>query len=582
MILGIDLGTTNSVCAYYGKKPDGTQGPILIRNSLQEVLTPSIVALNDAGQTVVGKIAREIQVVHPERCASVFKRYMGSEREITLGKQKFSAISLSALVLNSLKMDAEAALGHKVEEAVITVPAYFNDHARKATIEAGQLAGLKVHRILNEPTAAAIAYGIHEAQVDTTAIVIDLGGGTFDVSVIERFEGVLEIRSSSGESFLGGEDFTNALIKLVLDSQKLLYEKTEFESPKLFSRLRQQCEQAKIQLSRQPQYEIRIPNKKGEYSDDSPTFAITQAMFEQTTNSVLSRVQLPIMRALGDAKLTPKDMQQVILVGGATRMLPLQKLVREMFQQEPQCHLNPDEVVAIGAAIQAGIVGRNEQLDDYVVTDVAPHTMGIEVSKELGDNQVSGYFTPIINRNTTIPVSKSHLFNTIHPYQDRVLVRIFQGESRKVQDNHLLGEFPLTGFPASADTQSFSVRFTYDLNGILEVEATILATGNKVAKVINNKHNPMSSHEIKQALIAMQSLKVNYREDQANQYLLKRAERIYQEIPLDMRNQLEHLLVAFERALETTELDLITEVREQLNQFIKPFDGEADGSDSEF
>ncbi len=334
-----------------------------------------------------------------------------------------------------------------MQRAVITVPAYFNDRQRKATINAGRIAGLQVERIFNEPTAAALAYGFHEAREDQVLLIFDLGGGTFDVSVVELFEGVLEVRASSGESFLGGEDFTRTLAARVLEMHGQTFERTELDAPQLISRLIQQCEVAKCRLSRQDSAVVRLPDRRGEFHDDSPQATVTRAQFETWTRHILARIELPIRRVLGDARLKREDVGQTLLVGGATRMAMVIDRVTDLLGKPPQRRLNPDEVVARGAAVQAGLIARDESVRDLVVTDVAPFTLGVEVSKRLGHEHRSGYFLPVIERNTTIPVSRVQRLSTLEPNQTAIQVKIYQGEGRRVEDNLFLGEFELAGIP---------------------------------------------------------------------------------------------------------------------------------------
>lgn len=410
-IIGIDLGTTFSAVAWMSK--DGAK---LIPNALGDVLTPSVVGIDLKGNLLVGRAARELQVVSPERCAAVFKRSMGTDWKTTLADREFTPEKLSSLVLMSLKQDAEAFFGEPVQQAVITVPAYFNEFQRKSTIRAGEIAGLKVHRILNEPTAAAIAYGWHggakipavpqqdsnegtsssddsELDSDTkTIVVLDLGGGTFDVSVVELFEGTLEVKASSGETFLGGEDFTQTLMARVLELCGMPFEQTELRHPKLVSRLRQECEQAKRRLSAQDEVSIRIPDQQGELNEKSPTFTVTRSQFEQWTSHILNRIELPIRRALGDAGIKRSAINELILVGGATRMPLVVQRVAELFDRTPTCRLNPDEVVALGAAVQAGLFANNESVEDLVVTDVAPFTMGVAISRDIGGQRQDNFF----------------------------------------------------------------------------------------------------------------------------------------------------------------------------------------------
>jgi molecular chaperone HscC len=575
IVIGIDLGTTNSAAAYLAD-----DGPRLIPNALGETLTPSVVGIDPDGRLLVGRAARELRVTHPERCASVFKRYMGSDWTATLFGRKFTPEELSSLVLRSLKEDAQAHFKEPIERAVITVPAYFNDQQRKATLHAGRIAGFKVERIFNEPTAAALAYGFHESSEEKVLLIFDLGGGTFDVSVVELFEGALEVRTSAGESFLGGEDFTRTLAARVLDERGLSFERTELDAPCLVARLLQQCEVAKCRLSRQESVAVRVPDRQGHFSDDSPEVTVTREQFQNWTKHILARVELPIRRVLGDANLKRGDVNEVILVGGATRMPAVFQRVSELFGQPPHRRLNPDEVVALGAAVQAGLIAREESVKDLVVTDVAPFTLGIEISKQFGLENRAGFFLPVINRNTTIPVSRVERVSTLAPNQTEIVVKIYQGEARRVQDNLFLGEFSVKDIPRGPAGQEVDVRFTYDLNGVLEVEATVVETRQKFSHVVTRLARGLTQAQVTKAVQEMARLKTHPRDEAANRFLLRRAERIYQELSLDGRTILGQLLDGFEAALETQQPEVIERHRDALQRFLdrheKGFDDPAD------
>ena len=414
-IIGIDLGTTNSAAALLEN-----DGPRILPNALGEPLTPSVIGIDEDGRLLVGRAARELQVLRPERCAVIFKRQMGSDWNVILSGRKFTPEELSSLVLRTIKQDVQAHLGHAVERAVITVPAYFNDQQRKATIQAGQIAGWKVERIFNEPTAAALAYGFHEAREDKVLLIFDLGGGTFDVSIVEFFDGVLEVKSSCGETFLGGEDFTRTLAARILETNGFPFERTELDAPLLVARMIQQCESAKCKLSRQDPITVRLPDRKGNLADDSPLITVTRQQFQTWTNHILARIELPLRRVLGDAGLKERGRRR----GAAgrrrtTRMPAVVDLVTSYFGKPPQCRLNPDEAVALGAAVQAGLLGKQDSVKDMLVTDVAPFTLGIEISKQLGSEMRPGYFFPIIHRNTTLPVSRVETVSTLDAQSDR-------------------------------------------------------------------------------------------------------------------------------------------------------------------
>ena len=483
------------------------------------------------------------------------------------------------MVLRSLKQDSEAHFGEPVEHAVITVPAYFNEHQRKATIRAGRIAGLTVDRILNEPTAAAIAYGFHEADADKVILVVDLGGGTFDVSVVEIFEGAVEVRASSGDSFLGGEDFTAALAARVLESQGLLYERTEMESPLLVARLKHLCEWGKRRLSREPQVAIRIPGPGGELPENGPQVCVAREQFEAWTAHILRRIDLPIRRAVSDGRLNPDMLDEVILVGGATRMPAVAARLESTLGKQPQQRLDPDQVVALGAAVQAGLIAKVEALGDLVVTDVAPFTLGVMVSKQFGGEHRPGYMLPIIHRNTTIPISRVQRLATIEPNQTQLKIEVYQGENRHVKNNVLLGEFTLDGVPKGPPGQEIDVRFTYDLNGVLEVEASIVQTKRKVTHVITRHARGMSAGQVAKAVAEMQSLKMAPREEAVHRALLKRAERVYEELPLAAQQYLGKLLDGFEQALELQEKDAIERFREAIEKFLEESDLTSDDGD---
>ncbi|QEL18008.1 Hsp70 family protein [Limnoglobus roseus] len=569
-IIGIDLGTTNSAVAYLTDN-----GPEIIPNALGGRLTPSVVGLDENGTVLVGAAAKEFQVVRPDRCTSLFKRLMGSDRTVTLGGKTFTAEDLSGFVLRSLKADAEEYFEQPVTRAVITVPAYFNDQQRKATIAAGRIAGLTVERILNEPTAAAIAYGFQGADENKIVLVFDLGGGTFDVSVVEQFDGTLEVRSSAGETSLGGEDFTRTLAARVLESVGLPFERAEATLPLVVSRVIQQCERAKCQLSRETSTTVKVPDAGGDVAAGKEV-TVTREQLQTWVTPILGRIELPIRRVLTDARLTRDKINEIILVGGATRIPLVVQRVRDLFGKEPHGRLNPDEVVALGAAVQAGLVQQNAAVNDMVVTDVSPFTLGVEVSKEYGQEVKSGFFDPIIDRNTVIPVSRVKHYSTMQPNQTTICIKIYQGESRKTQENLLLGEFDVAGIPPGPKGQDVAVRFTYDLNGVLEVEATIVATKKTVSHIIARHAKGLNEAAIRKAVRDMEKLKTHPRDEAKNHYILTRAERLYKELSADLRRHLGALIDGFEAALESREPEAIDRHREVIEEFLAEFDAAND------
>jgi len=398
MIIGIDLGTTNSLVAVWR---DGKAS--IIPNALGKHLTPSCVGIDDDGTVLVGEAARARLQTHSHMTAAVFKRYMGSERKTRLGNQVFRPEELSSMVLRSLKEDAESFLGHPVTEAIITVPAYFSDAQRKATRVAGQLAGLKVERLLNEPTAAALAYGIQDTKRETKFLVFDLGGGTFDVSILELFDGVMEVRATAGDNFLGGEDFVSALCEAFLTRSGLAKEMGENElTGGQKQRLRDEGERVKRALS-----EVTSARMMFSYHGTEFGWDITEESFATLCESLIQRLRTPVERALRDATIKASQLDSVVLAGGATRMPLVRKLASRMFGRFPQISIDPDEVVALGAAVQAGLKVRDAALDEVVMTDVAPYSLGIAIARQVGpDDYEGGHYLPIIERNCAVPVSR--------------------------------------------------------------------------------------------------------------------------------------------------------------------------------
>lgn len=559
MIVGIDLGTTNSLAAVWR---DGAS--VLVPNGLGEYLTPSCVSIDEDDSVLVGKAARERLQTHPERTAAVFKRYMGSNKTMRLGKREFRPEELSALVLRSLKADAEAMLGEPVTEAVITVPAYFSDAQRKATRAAGELAGLKVERLLNEPTAAALAYGMHDMRAETRFLVFDLGGGTFDVSILEMFEGVMEVRASAGDNFLGGEDFVEALIALFFERNKLpasLRTDAHF-----MQRLAAQTEAAKRALSTQPTAEIVVAHAAAQHR-----LALDEGTLEQACAALLKRLRAPVERALRDANLRAGELDAVVLAGGATRMPVVRRLATTMFGRFPSIDFNPDEVVALGAAVQAGLKARDAALKEVVMTDVAPYSLGVAVSRWLSDTTVThGHFDPIIERNSTVPVSRSKSYVPNSGSQTSVDLHVFQGESRMVRDNVHLGTLhvplPSLGAGASPGDAAVEVRFTYDVNGLLQIEATVQKTQETFSLLIEGNPGLLSEAEIKERLAALSALKIHPRDRIENRTLLARAERIYQQLRGDVREWLGIRIAEFERVLALQDKRQIAAMQRQFQE----------------
>lgn len=562
MYVGIDLGTTNSLVAVYR---DGQ--PVLIPNALGHVLTPSAVSLANDGTVLVGLAARERLSTHPSQTAVTFKRWMGTDKSIKLGSRDFRAEELSAMVLKTLKADAENYLGSPVIEAVITVPAYFNEIQRRATKHAAELAGLQVERLLNEPTAAGLAYGLQERPDHSTFLVFDLGGGTFDVSVLEFFDGVVEVRSSAGDTRLGGEDFVAVIESLFLAKFQGLSDKDR-EHIVSTKALWRSAEQVKRDLSDSTSTEMRF-----NWKDVSVVHTITREEFERGSEELIKRMRRPIERALADARLEPNELAEVILVGGATRMPLVRQTVTKLFQRLPLRTINPDETIACGAAIQAALKARDAALKEVVLTDVMPYSMGVIVSETVNGRTFGDRFSPVIERNTPVPVSKAGSYHTVIDNQKQILFDIRQGESPIGSENMRLGTLEIDVPPKPAGHVNVNVRFSYDANGMLEVEVKDGATNQVMAStVIQPAGANMTADQVAQALAHLQALKVHPRDEQENIYLIERAKRLYEDRLGDQRQWLQRWITQFEMSLDTQDPRDIAKAREEFRQALDSLD----------
>lgn len=485
-IIGIDLGTTNScVAVMEGGKP------VVIANSEGSRTTPSVVAFSKTGERLIGKVAKNQAITNPERTISSIKRHMGSDYKVTIDDKKYTPQEISAMILQKLKSDAEAYLGEPVTEAVITVPAYFTDAQRQATKDAGQIAGLNVRRIINEPTAAALSYGIDKEE-DQKIMVYDLGGGTFDVSIIEMGDGVTEVLATAGNNHLGGDDFDQRIIDWLISEFKKA-EGIDLSNDRMaMQRLKEAAEKAKIELSSTPTSNINLPFITADATGPKHLdLTLTQAKFNELTSDLVDSTMGPVKQALSDSGLSASDLNKVLMVGGSSRIPAVQEAVKNAIGKEPFKGINPDECVALGAAYQGGVINQDVK-DGLLLLDVTPLSLGLET--------MGGVCTKIIERNTTIPTKKSQIFSTAADNQPAVDINVLQGEREFAKDNKQLGTFRLDGIaPAPRGIPQIEVTFNIDANGIVNVSAKDLGTGKEQNITITSSTN-MSKEDIEKAV----------------------------------------------------------------------------------
>ena len=551
-IIGIDLGTTNSLVSVWKNGQ-----PVLIPNSFGEYLTPSVVGIDDKGNIITGKIAKERLISHPGKTAASFKRFMPYGNEIRLDKKSYSPAEISSFLLRRLKEDAESFLGEPVEEAVISVPAYFDDNGRNATKLAGELAGLRVERIVNEPSAAALFCNYKNFE-EKTILVFDFGGGTLDVSIVNIFDNIIEIEAVAGDNRLGGDDF-NRLIAEYFCTQNGI--NTDDLTAEQHAVLIKQSELCKIALSTQDKAAMAF-NLKGEMKtlvlDNDTLYSFSQPLFK--------RVEAPIVRAIRDAMIDLDEIDEVIMVGGSSRMAVTRRFIRDLFNREVVLSSSADTAVAKGAAIAAAIKERVEGIKNVILTDICPFTLGTGVHNNVNANRT--LYCPMVDRNSTLPASVVRTFCNTQDYQEKIVVEIAQGEKPYLDQNLLLGKLELPIPKGLAGQVQIEIRFTYDINGIIQVDVYIPSTDYRKSKLIINESNRMSEDEIKKRLKELDKIKIHPRDVEENQLLLARAEALYEETTGGLRDYIQGRTNAFAALLEKQKLNVIRNARAGFEAFL--------------
>ncbi|MCQ8264346.1 Hsp70 family protein [Streptococcus suis] len=544
MIIGIDLGTTNSLAAIWRNNKVE-----LIPNNLGDTLTPSVVGLSDEGDIIVGKFAKERLLSHPQLTQSRFKRLMGTGQKIRLGDQYYLPEELSAFVLKKLVEDAEAFLGEKVTEIIVSVPAYFNDDQRAATKIAGQLAGVKIERIINEPSAAALA--LHQSrEEDASYMIVDFGGGTLDISIVDAFANVIEIVSVAGDNHLGGEDFTQQIVNDFI--QHLPYERKNL-SDEVLGLIYQEAEKAKLALNEQEETRISV-----KIEDTVHQYKLTKERYIELCRFLLAKINKPIQKALHDAQIQATDLTDVILVGGSTKMKLVQDYLTYLLKRPISVKVDQDKAIAMGCGIVTGIKSRNEDIKDLVLTDICPFTLGTEI--------VGNVFSPIIERNTTLPASYVQRYWATELGQERLQFNIYQGEHYKANANLLLGTLVVPIPINKEEHEAVDCRFSYDINGILDVDITVLSTGKVHNKTILRDRHQLSPEEILEKRAKLATLKIHPRDTEHYKLLMARAERLFQIVLAEQRELLAHHIRHYENVIESQDVKKIAQANKVFEQ----------------
>ncbi|ECA8971672.1 molecular chaperone HscC [Salmonella enterica subsp. enterica serovar Portland] len=546
LAIGIDLGTTNSLIAVW---QDGAAQ--LIPNKFGEYLTPSIISMDENKQILVGKPAAARKTSHPDKTAALFKRAMGSHTLWHLGEESFNAPELSSLVLRSLKEDAEDYLQQPIKDVVISVPAYFSDEQRKHTRLAAELAGLNAVRLINEPTAAAMAYGLHTQQ-NSRSLVFDLGGGTFDVTVLEYATPIIEVHASAGDNYLGGEDFTHMLLDEVLKRWNLDKSAlTDSDLAALYA-----CVEAAKCANGSP---LRM---SWLYQESSLESTFYDDELEALWLPLLNRLRTPIEQALRDSRLKPEQIDSLVLVGGASQMPLVQRIAVRLFGKLPYQSYDPSTIVALGAATQAACRLRHEDVEEVILTDICPYSLGVEVNRQ----GVPGIFSPIIERNTTVPVSKVETYSTMHPEQDSICVRVYQGESHKVKNNILIDSFDVMLKP-NGHIQAIDIRFSYDINGLLEVDV-LLEDGKSESRIISHNATSLTTQQIEASRERLQALKIYPRDMLINRTFKAQLEEQWSRALGDEREMLGEIITDFDAALLSNDMQRVDDVRRRACEYL--------------